>query len=121
MKILRIVRSMNPSCGGISSGIRGMHQCLKGTGVQIKIVCFDDPLCSWASDCDGDIICLGPVNNKYGFKFGLESEILQIAANFDIGIIEGIWSYHSFVGWKVFRALKLPYFVFTHGMLDPWF
>ncbi len=97
MRLLRIVSSMNPSSGGISAGIRGMHQNLKDLNVSIKIICFDDPQSPWATDCDGDIICLGPVNNKYGFKFNLESQIRSIACNFDVAIIEGIWSYHSFV------------------------
>ena len=121
MRLLRIVSSMNPSSGGISAGIRGMHQNLKDLNISIKIICFDDPHSPWANDCDGDIICLGPVNNKYGYKINLESQIRSIACNFDVAIIEGIWSYHSFVSWKVFRSLKIPYVVFTHGMLDPWF
>jgi glycosyltransferase involved in cell wall biosynthesis len=35
--------------------------------------------------------------------------------------VNGIWQYHSVATWRALRDLKIPYFVFTHGMLDPWF
>jgi glycosyltransferase involved in cell wall biosynthesis len=121
MKLLRIVRSMSPSSGGISAGIREMHQSLKDHGFIVKVACLDDPNSPWSNDLDGDLICLGPVNNKYGYSKGLSNKICMIARDFDVAIIEGIWSYHSFACWRAFRGIDLPYFVYTHGMLDPWF
>jgi glycosyltransferase involved in cell wall biosynthesis len=36
-------------------------------------------------------------------------------------IINGLWNYASFGTWRVLHSLAVPYFVFPHGMLDPWF
>ncbi|QNI86964.1 putative alpha-glycosyltransferase/ family 4 [Synechococcus sp. ROS8604] len=121
MKLLRVVRSMDPSAGGISTGIREMHQPLRNNGFDVKILCFDDTDSPWSNDLNGDLICMGRINNKYGYRIGLLSEIRRIARRFDVAIVEGIWSYHSFACWRVFCAIGLPYFVYTHGMLDPWF
>src|SRR5262249_49614778 len=32
-----------------------------------------------------------------------------------------LWNYTSLATWKALRGSGVPYFVFTHGMLDPWF
>jgi len=31
-----------------------------------------------------------------------------------------MWQYHSFGTWYALRGSKFKYFIFTHGMLDPW-
>jgi hypothetical protein len=36
-------------------------------------------------------------------------------------IVQGVWQYSSFGVWRALRGTETPYFVFTHGMLDPWF
>jgi glycosyltransferase involved in cell wall biosynthesis len=32
-----------------------------------------------------------------------------------------VWQYHSFGAWRSLRGERTPYFVYPHGMLDPWF
>ena len=41
--------------------------------------------------------------------------------SYDAFIINGIWQYHSFAAHSVLKSKNLPYYLFTHGMLDPWF
>jgi glycosyltransferase involved in cell wall biosynthesis len=36
-------------------------------------------------------------------------------------IVHGLWQYHSFGVWRAVAGSSTPYFVFPHGMLDPWF
>jgi glycosyltransferase involved in cell wall biosynthesis len=43
------------------------------------------------------------------------------AENYDALIINGLWNYASYGSWRALQKLNVPYFVFTHGMLDPWF
>jgi glycosyltransferase involved in cell wall biosynthesis len=40
---------------------------------------------------------------------------------FDRVIVNGLWQYSSFAAWRAFARSDTPYFVFPHGMLDPWF
>lgn len=43
------------------------------------------------------------------------------ASTFDAVIVDGIWNYASFGAWRALHNSSVPYFVFTHGMLGPWF
>ena len=36
-------------------------------------------------------------------------------------IVHGVWQYSSFGVWRALAGTNTPYFVFPHGMLDPWF
>ena len=82
---------MNPSAGGISSGIREMHPYLSDLGVTTRIVFLDDPKSSWANDLQGSITCLGPTNNPYGYKPFISKKIRELVKSADVAIIEGIW------------------------------
>jgi glycosyltransferase involved in cell wall biosynthesis len=43
------------------------------------------------------------------------------ASRFDAVIVNGLWQYHGIAAHRALRHTGTPYFVFTHGMLDPWF
>ena len=122
MKLLRVVRSLNPVYGGIVEGCRQMTPALKDNGVITTFISFDSPNDTWIlNEKDLDIIALGPTFLNYGFNFNLVKKIRHISLNYDAVIIEGIWQYHSLATFLAVYPLKLPYFVYTHGMLDPWF
>ena len=36
-------------------------------------------------------------------------------------VAHGLWQWPSYRAWINYRKYKIPYFVFPHGMLDPWF
>ena len=40
---------------------------------------------------------------------------------FDAVIVDGLWQYNVFGVWRACVGTATPYFVFPHGMLDPWF
>ncbi len=42
-------------------------------------------------------------------------------AGYDAVVVHGIWQYNSFGVWRALHKTDPPYFVFAHGMLDPWF
>ena len=42
-------------------------------------------------------------------------------AQYDAVVVHGIWQYNSFGVWRALHKTVTPYFVFPHGMLDPWF
>ncbi|CAN5399000.1 hypothetical protein BH10PSE1_BH10PSE1_26070 [soil metagenome] len=43
------------------------------------------------------------------------------AADYDAIIVNGLWNYSVFGASRILPEKNTPYFVFTHGMLDPWF
>src|ERR1700730_14582766 len=36
-------------------------------------------------------------------------------------VVHGLWQFHGFCAMRVSTRIGVPYFVFPHGMLDPWF
>jgi glycosyltransferase involved in cell wall biosynthesis len=62
----------------------------------------------------------GPVKSVFGYSASLMPWLEEHASDYDAVVINGIWQYHSFATWRAIRN-KLPYAVFIHGALDPWF
>jgi glycosyltransferase involved in cell wall biosynthesis len=58
---------------------------------------------------------------RYGYTPRLSRWLKIHAKDYDAIIINGLWNYASYGSWRALRKLNTPYFVFTHGMLDPWF
>lgn len=40
---------------------------------------------------------------------------------YDCVIVNGLWNYSAFAASRVLPGLRTPYFVYAHGMMDPWF
>jgi glycosyltransferase involved in cell wall biosynthesis len=67
-------------------------------------------------------VALGPCTlPAYGYTSRLGSYLQQQAQHWDAVIIEGLWQYHGYATWLALHQSHTPYFVFPHGMLDPWF
>jgi glycosyltransferase involved in cell wall biosynthesis len=64
---------------------------------------------------------MGPARNRYGYTHLLTPWLMENVNQYDAVVVNGLWQYHSFATWRALRRLRKPYFVFTHGMLDPWF
>jgi len=121
LKLLRLLRSLNPSGGGIAEGVRQLTPHLAALGVTTTLASLDPPEASWLVDQPCVALGLGPVATGYGYRRGLPARILALVEQHDAVIIEGIWNYHAFATWRALRGTGIPYFVYTHGMLDPWF
>jgi glycosyltransferase involved in cell wall biosynthesis len=121
LKLLRLIRSLNPTGGGPVEGIRQITPHLAALGVRTSVASLDPPDAPWLQHQPFEAIGLGPVSGGYGYHRGLPSCIQALAREHDAVIIHGIWQYHAFATWRALRGSNIPYFVFTHGMLDPWF
>ncbi len=121
MKILRIIRSMNPQAGGPVEGIHQMTQVLRSRGIETEIISLDSSDDPWIKTASTTVHALGPVQGTYGFSGRLVPWLSEHFKNYDTAIIHGLWQYHSLGAWRVFRKAAFPYFIYTHGMLDPWF
>ncbi|WP_413404208.1 MULTISPECIES: glycosyltransferase [unclassified Synechococcus] len=121
LRILRVISSINPECGGPSEGIRQITPHLLRLGVQTTVLSLDKPDSVFLKAHSFQAIGLGPVIGGYGYCRGLPGKIRALAEDHDVVIIHGLWQYHSFATWRALRQSNIPYFVYTHGMLDPWF
>ena len=67
------------------------------------------------------IYAVGPAYFKYAFNFKIKNWLKKNLANYDMVILNGIWQYPSLIASNIASRLRIPYWVFYHGMLDPWF
>jgi glycosyltransferase involved in cell wall biosynthesis len=61
------------------------------------------------------------VGGNYSYCPRLIPWLLEHAHEYDAVIVNGLWQYHGLATRRAMRRLGRPYYVFTHGMLDPWF
>jgi len=122
MKILRIISSVNPKGGGPIEGITQTNRVLVEMGHTTEVVCVDDPQAPWVAKAPFKVHALGSVAaNKYGFSTKLAPWLRANAAEYDGIVVNGIWQFPSLAAWHTLKPMAIPYIVYTHGMLDPWF
>ena len=90
-------------------------------GHEMEVLSLDGSEAAQGNAFPAPVHAVGPVDSKYGFSRKLVPWLRENVARYDIAVINGIWTYASFGAWRVFRQSRIPYVVFTHGMLDPWF
>ena len=120
MRILHLTHSSDPRGGGPWEAILQFSQKHIKSGHEIITVTCDDRNAKWFQESTIPTIGLGP-SNRYGYCSNLKSWLKENSEAFDCAIVHGLWQYHGFLSQEVFPKIGLPYFVFPHGMLDPWF
>ena len=121
MKILRVIRSVDPVGGGPIEGIRQITPHLEALGATTTVASLDSAAAPWLERLPATAIGLGPVSGGYGYRRGLPQRLRALALEHDVVIIHGLWQYHALATWRALRGIGIPYFVYPHGMLDPWF
>jgi glycosyltransferase involved in cell wall biosynthesis len=121
LKILRVIRSVDPAGGGPIEGIRQITPHLEALGATTTLASLDSVAAPWLERLPATAIGLGPVSGGYGYRRGLPQRLRALALEHDVVIIHGLWQYHALATWRALRGSGIPYFVYPHGMLDPWF
>jgi glycosyltransferase involved in cell wall biosynthesis len=121
MRILRIIRSVNPVGGGPIEGVKQVSAIMNAEGVHTEVLCLDAPEDSWLEAFPLRCHALGNGRSGYGYSSRLVPWLLANRERFDVIIVHGIWLYSSWGAWRALRDGRVPYVVYTHGMLDPWF
>ncbi|MCX6967519.1 MAG: glycosyltransferase [Verrucomicrobia bacterium] len=121
MKILHIIHSVNPVVGGPIEGIKQLARAKALLGWEIEVACLDSPDSPWLKDFELKVHALGPAYLSYGYSPRFVPWLKAHCREYRFVVVNGIWQYGSFAAWRVLRKAAVPYFVFTHGMLDPWF
>ena len=120
MRILHLLRSLNPADGGPIEAVRLMSLEHVAAGHEVEIAALDEP-----GDPIGDLpfplYLLGPAQGTFGRSDKLVPWLRREHARFDAVIVNGLWQYHGYGCRAALQGSQTPYFVFPHGMLDPWF
>jgi glycosyltransferase involved in cell wall biosynthesis len=121
LRLLHVLPSANPGTGGPLEGVRQRGLRLQQLGHSVELLTLDDPQENFVAAFPLRVHALGPSATGYRYNRRLVPWLRARAQDFDAVVINGIWQYHSFGSWRALRRSGVPYFVFTHGMLDPWF
>ncbi|HTN94681.1 MAG TPA: glycosyltransferase [Gallionella sp.] len=121
MKILHILPSVDPKGGGPMEGVRQRGLRLIEMGHEVEVLSLDDPASFFLPGYGLTVHALGPSRGGYRYNPRLVPWLRDHARKYDAIVVNGLWQYHSFGAWRALNRMKVPYFVFTHGMLDPWF
>lgn len=121
LRILHICQSADPVHGGPIEGIYQQAREHQLDGHTVDVVCLDQRESQYIQN---DLVDVYPLTINILdrlFPFTLIGWLRTYLHNYDAVIINGVWGFHLFAAWLVLRETNIPYFVFTHGMLDPWF
>ncbi len=128
MKILRIIPSMDPVKGGPCQGIRNsIPELIKIGNTTNEVVCLDSPKSSYLGQDTFKIHALEKGRTILAFSKKLQPWLMENYNRFDVVIVHGLWSYHSYAAIKAIIKHKKKHsvspklYVMPHGMLDPYF
>ena len=121
MKILRVISSTNPKAGGVIESVVQSTIAVKKQGHTVELLCFDDPRSKWFKNIPVKIHAVGVAKGKYGYCPKLNEWLQQHHEDYDHFIIDGLWQYHGLAARSVLLKNNRSYYIYTHGMLDPWF
>jgi glycosyltransferase involved in cell wall biosynthesis len=122
MRYLQIISSLNPACGGPADGVRQLCKVAARMGHEVEIATLDPPGAGWGADLDCQVHELGPARlRSYSYSARLQPWLRMNASRFQAVVVNGLWQYPGYAVWQALRQSATPYYVFPHGMLDPWF
>jgi len=121
VKLLHVLPTFDPAAGGPVEGVRQSAVALVKLGHAVELATLDAPDAPYLATSPVPLAALGPGRTKYGFAPHAAVWLREHAPRFDAVIVDGLWQYHGLATRHALRGLPIPYYVFAHGMLDPWF
>lgn len=122
MRILFVIRTLNPAWGGPVQGFKNLSTQAQKRGLHVEVACVDDPSSSWLKNWHLPVHAVGKGSlGMFGYSGQLDQWLAANIAAFDAVVVHGIWMYFSYSVWKAAARRRIPYYLFIHGALDPWF
>ncbi len=121
LSFLHLIRTMNPTAGGPVSFLSQLCAAHTAMGIRVAILTLDEHNPEWSANLPIAVIGCGRSRGNYGYNPGLEERLAAIVGSFDAMLVHGLWQYHGVGAMRASLRSGVPYFVFPHGMLDPWF
>jgi glycosyltransferase involved in cell wall biosynthesis len=122
MRILHVIASLSPTLGGPPEAVRHLARAYPQIGVDAEIVCEDAPSAPFLSGIGVPVHALG---QRWLGRFSLSPRLWtwlhRNAPRYDGIVMNGIWVFPDIAVHSAARRSGVPYAVFTHGALDPWF
>lgn len=121
IRLLHVIQTVNPESGGPIEALLRISEVLTRRGHSVEVVSLDSPEEIARYSMPIPATGTGPGMLRYTYTPRLTSWLKRNAGRFDGVILHGLWDYSAFGAWRALRKSKTPYFIFAHGMMDPWF
>lgn len=121
MRLLRVITSLDPAQGGVAAAVESTSKLLKPLVSSVHLLCVDSKEAPWLRGRSEEVFGVGPAKTGWAYCPALRSWLEDVIGNYDAVLIEGLWQYPGMTAARLCRKRGIPYFVFPHGMLDPWF
>lgn len=121
MKLLHVLPSLDPRGGGPMESVLQGGLASPPFGCEVEILTLDAPDEPFLAGYPLPVHAIGPSRGGYRYNARLVPWLRAHAARYAAVIVNGLWQYHGFGSWRALHGRDVPYFVYPHGMLDPWF
>lgn len=121
MKILRVICSVSPKNGGPTNGLINSTKGLIDLGHEVQVVALDDPNADYVKNFAFPLVAFKGKLGTFSYSRELSTWLNNNVQNYDVVVIHGLWQWHAYAAAKACSDNNIPFVVFTHGMLDPWF
>lgn len=123
MKILHVICTTDLESGGPIEAVQKITSIFAQDGHLPEVVSLEpaELIQGWSDRFPCPCTGVGKGIGRYRFNPKLVDWLRWRAADFDLVIAHGVWNFSSAAVHWALRKGPVPYFVFTHGMLDPWF
>jgi glycosyltransferase involved in cell wall biosynthesis len=129
VKLLHVIASASPAGGGPIEGIIRQNDASAAWGTR-ELVTTDLPDAPYLRSLPMRVHALGGPAPRvpgrgflehYGYTSRLIPWLRQHAGEYDAVVVNGLWNFATMAASVALRRSETPYFVFPHGMMDPWF
>ncbi len=130
IRVLNIIPSVAPESGGPVEGLLSQLATLHGS-MTFDVVSLDAPGAPYVKAFPAPITALGleagepDTRNRFQRHYGYSPKMVpwlrDHVRDYDAVIAHTLWNYATWASARVLPTCGVPYFVFTHGMMDPWF
>lgn len=90
-------------------------------GVQAEVFCMDEAGADFLEDLTAPVHGLGGRRGRFGYSAEARKWLAAHVDGYDAVVVHGIWSYQNLAVREAAQKQGVPYAVFPHGALDPWF
>jgi glycosyltransferase involved in cell wall biosynthesis len=116
-----MLSTVDPVGGGPLEAVVQTGKLLGRMGHVVEVLSLDDPASDHTQGFPLTLHALGPSASGYAYNPRLVPWLRQHATDYEAVVVNGLWQYHTFGAWRALHGSGTPYYVYPHGMLDPWF
>jgi glycosyltransferase involved in cell wall biosynthesis len=121
MRILHFIASIDSATGGPVEGLRQRCAIYRSGGHEVEIASLDAPEFAQTCDLPATLIGLGPGRGTYAYSPRAVPWLKANLSRFDVIFVNGVWNYNTLAAHRALAGTDIPWAIFTHGMLDPYF